>query len=226
MDFEKIASCANTIDSAIRDNTALKSIIVDASTAMMDDDSYETRQSIQEFLDLPLGDKKDIAIKKAFAAAMVVAKERNIISDLPDSGAEIGAIVDEGWARAKTAYQVGIGLLDSEAAIDHIVDLGESRLLAAIDLAFDSGLVNQVATEAIVKAAYAIPGIGPIIGPTAEACKPIIQSTLKVVEKPIKQVIKTGIHTVATTAKSIAHNAIDTVKSYASSVFSKISSWF
>lgn len=225
MDFEKIASCANTIDSAIRDNSALKSIIVDASAAMMDDDSYETRQSIQEFLDLPLGDKKDIAIKKAFAAAMVVGKERNIL-DLPDNGAEIAAIVDEGWARAKTAYQVGIGLLDPETAIDHIVDLEESRLVATIDLAFDSGLVNMVATEAIVAASYAIPGIGSIIGPAAEACKPIIQSTLKVVEKPIKQVIKSGIHTVATTAKSIAHKAIDTVKSYASSVVSKISSWF
>lgn len=224
MDFEKIASCANTIDSAIRDNAALKSIIVDASTAMMDDDSYETRQNIQEFLDLPLGDKKDIAIKKAFAAAMVVAKERNIISDLPDSGAEIAAIVDEGWARAKTAYQVGIGLLDPETAIDHIVDLGESRLVATIDSAFE--LVNDAAAEALVAAAYTIPGIGAIIGPAAAVCMPIIQSTLKNVEKPIKQAIKTGIHTVATTAKSIAHKAVDTVKSFASSIVSSIFSWF
>ena len=51
MDYEKIAEAANNIDKVIRDNQALKSLIVEASSVATGDQSQETRQSIQEFLE-------------------------------------------------------------------------------------------------------------------------------------------------------------------------------
>ena len=220
MDYEKIAEAANNIDKVIRENQALKSLIVEASSVVTGDQSQETRQSIQEFLDSPLGDKKEIVMEKAFAAAMVLAKERGLLPNLPESSHAIASIVDEGLTRVKANYQVGVGILDPEEAIDHIVDHAESRAIAFVDTAFESGIVREVATAGVVGLAYAIPEIGPIIGPIAENFSPIIKSVIASVEQPVREAIKTGIHVVATTAKTIAHKAIEGVKNVAKNIVS------
>ena len=223
MDYEKIAEAANNIDKVIRDNQALKSLIVEASSVVTGDQSQETRQSIQEFLDSPLGDKKEIVMEKAFAAAMVLAKERGLLPNLPEGSHAIASIVDEGLTRVKANYQVGVGILDPEVAIDHIVDHAESRAVTYVDAAFESGMISEVATAGVVRLAYAIPGIGPIIGPIAENYRPIIKSVIARVEQPVREAIKTGIHVVATTAKTIARKAIEEVKNVAKNIVSLLS---
>lgn len=222
MDYEKIAEAANNIDKVIRDNQALKSLIIDASSVVTGDQSQETRQSIQEFLDSPLGDKKEIVMKKAYAAAMVLAKERGLLPNLPEGSHAIASIVDEGLTRVKANYQVGVGILDPEVAIDHIIDHAESRAIAFVDTVFEPGIVREVATEGVVRLAYAIPEIGPIIGPIAENYRPIIKSVIARVEQPVREAIKTGIHVVATTAKTIAHTVVETVKNTAVIISKKL----
>ena len=213
MDYEKIALVANSIDNTIRENTALKSIIVETSSAMLGDQTDETRQSIQEFLDAPLGDKKEMIMKKAVAAAMVVAKDRGILPNLPDNGSAIAAVVDDTLTRAKVAYQVGTGILDVEDAIDTIIDHNEARAVAFVDKVFDSGMVNETVTNVLVKASYAIPEIGPVVGPIAEHCKPIIKSFVAKAEPYAREIIKEGINVVANTVKSIARTVVETAKS-------------
>ena len=181
MNYEKFADAAVALDNSIKDNVALKSFIVEASSAMMGDQSEETRQSIQDFLDAPMGDKKELIMKKAVAAAMVLANDKGLMP-VPARGAEIAAVVDE---------------------------------------AFDSGAVREVATDGLVKLAYMIPKIGPIVGPIAENYKPIIKAVISKVEKPVKEYIKTGIHYVSTTAKNIARAAVEKVKTAAVSVAKK-----
>lgn len=224
MDYEKFANAAVALDNSIRDNVALKSFLVETSSAMMGDQSEETRQSIQDFLDAPIGDKKELIMKKAVAAAMVLAKDKGLMP-APARGAEIAAVVDEGLTRAKVAYQVGIGVINPEKAIDTIVDHAESRAIAVVDKAFDSGAVREYATEGLVRLAYAIPEIGPIVGPIAENYKPIIKAVISKVEKPVKEAIKTGIHYVSTTTKNIARAAIEKAKTAAKSVAKKLVSW-
>lgn len=224
MDYEKFAKAAAAIDNSIRDNVALKSFLVETSSAMMGDQSEESRQSIQDFLDAPIGDKKELILKKAVAAAMALAKDKGLMP-APASGAEIAAVVDEGLTRAKVAYQVGLGIINPEKAIDTIVDHAESRAIAVVDEAFDSGAVREVATDGLVKLAYMIPKIGLIVGPMAEKYRPIIKTVVSKVEKPIKEAIKTGIHYVSTTAKSIARAAVEKAKTAAVSVAKKFVSW-
>lgn len=226
MDYKKIEEAANNIDKVIRDNQALKSLIIDASSLVTGDQSQETRQSIQEFLDSPLGDKKEIVMEKAFAAAMVLAKERGLLPNLPESSHAIASIVDEGLTRVKANYQVGVGILDPEKAIDHIIDHAESRAIAFVDTVFEPGVISEVVTEGVVKLAYVIPGIGPIIGPITENFRPIIKSVIACVEQPVREAIKTGIHVVATTAKTIAHKAIEEVKDFAGKICEKFNSLF
>ena len=225
MDYEKIAEDAKKSDNVVKDNVALKSVIVEASSMMMDDHSSETRRSIQEFLDAPLESKKDIAIKKAFAAAMVLAKDKGLIN-LPDNAGEIAAVIDEGLVRVKANYQVGAGILESEKAIDNIIDHAEARAIAYIDYAFDSGLVREFATEGVVRLAYSIPGIGPILGPIADNYRPIISNVISFVEEPVKSVIKTGIHLVSSYSKSAAHAVVEKAKSFAVNTAKKFVSWF
>lgn len=220
MDFEKLATAANVIDESIRENEALKSIIVETSSAMIGDQSDDTRQSIQDFLDAPLGDKKELAMKKAVSAAMILAKDKGILTTVSNTGAEIAALVDEGLTRIKANYQVGNGIIEPEVAIDNLVDHAESRALAYVDAAFDSGLVRETVVSGIVQLAYNIPAIGPVLGPAVQEFQPIIESFIAKVEKPVKNAIKTGIKYVATAAKSIAKSAVGKAKNVAKNIIS------
>ena len=226
MNYEKIATITHSIDNAIRDNVALKSAIVDTSSLLLDDASDETRQSIQDFLDAPLGDKKEIATKKAFAAAAVLAQEQGLLPTLPETAESIAAVVDDALTRVKTVYQVGMGILDPETAIDNIIDHATARATAYVDYAFDSGAVRTIAAEGIIKLTYCIPKIGPIVAPIVECNRPIIENTIKMVEEPAREIIKTGIHSVSSTAKNIAHTAIKEVKSFVKNFSRNIVSLF
>lgn len=221
MNYEKLATVADTIDNTIRENSALKSVLVETSAAILGDQTDETRQSIQDFLDSPMGDKKELIMKKAFAAATVVAQSQGLLQELPQTGSSIAALVDEGLTRVKTNYQVGTGILDPEKAIDTIIDHAEARTVAFIDKAFESGKISEVVTECAVKLTYAIPEIGPIVGPIAEHYKPIIKGVIEKVKPYAQEAIKAGIHTMVTTAKNVVHTVIKTAKTTAINVARK-----
>ncbi len=226
MDYEKFAETVQTIDNTIRDNAVLKTILAETAADMVGDESGETSQFVQDFLDAPLDDKKDVVMQKALSAAMVYAKDKGILPDLPDSGSEIAAIIDDSLTRVKTGYKVGLGILDPDVAVDVLVDHAESRVLAQVDQAFNSGMVNEVITEGIINVTYAIPGVGPVLGPTARFCKPIIKCVVAKAEPTVRNVIKTGIHKVSSTARSVAHSVVSSVKETARSLVSKFTSLF
>lgn len=218
MNFEKLATIANAIDNTIvaktydntiRANSVLKSVLVETPAAILGDQTDETRPSIQDFLDSPMGDKKELIMKKAFAAATVVAQSQGLLQELPQTGSSIAALVDEGLTRVKTNYQVETGILDPEKAIGTIIDHAEARAVAFIDKAFESGKISKFVTECAVKLTYAIPEIGPIVGPIAEHCKPIIKGVVEKVKPYAQEAIKAGVHVMATTAKKVVHTAIE-----------------
>ena len=215
MDYDKLSEAANKVEVAIRDNSSLKSVIIESSKDLISDVAGQARKSVQEFLDAPHGDKKEMVMKKALAAAMAVAKERDIITELPNTGAEIAAVIDEGLTYVKTNYQVGNLVLDACDAVDTLIDHAEARAVAVVDEAFKSGIVSKVATEGVVKLASAIPVIGPVLGPAVKRCKPIINAVIKRVEEPVRKVIVAGVRTVANFAKT-------TVREFANTISNKV----
>lgn len=225
MNYEKIALATQEFDGFIKNNSALKSIILDEPVAYDGEQNDETSQSIQEFLDSPLGDKKELYTKKIIAAATLIGKERGILTNLPNSAAAIAALVDEGMTRVKVNYLVGNGLLDVEKAIEHVIDHAESRTVAFVDKVFESGIISNMATEGLVSLVYAIPEIGPVIGPIAENYKPIIKNVIAKVEVPVRNAIKKGIHVIAETSKKVVHKAKEKLQVIANVLADKCMSW-
>ena len=233
MNYQKFSEAASQIENAIRTNEAVKAVIVEASGIVTGDESGETSKSVQEFLDTPLGDKKEMVMKKAYAAAVALAKDRGLLPNISNEPSAIAAVVDEGLAIAKTAFQVGAGKSIPEVAFDYLVDRAAARAKSYVDYAFDSGLVRDVVAKGVTNLAYAIPKFGPVIGPVVQNYQPIIKSAIACVEKPAKAVIKTGITAVAHVAKAAGRKAVETVGSavkksvsFASSAVSKVASWF
>lgn len=227
MDYQKFTEAASQIENAIRTNEAVKAVIVEASGIVTGDESGETRKSVQEFLDAPLGDKKEMAMKKAYAAAVALAKDRGLLPDIPAAPSAIAAVVDEGLGRVKVAYNVAVGKITPEEAFDYIVDLSAARAKSYVDYAFDSGLVREAVALGATRLAYAIPGIGPVIGPVVQSYQPLIKSVVARVEKPAKAVIKSGINAVANVAKAVGRKAVETLKtkvSFAAKAWSKVTS--
>lgn len=226
MDYEKIASGFNKLDNAIRDNASIQSVILEATSDIAEDQSAEKRPIIQSFLDAPMGDEKESVMKKAVAAAMVLAKDKGIITDVPNSSGAFAASIDDGMTRLKTCYQVGIGMIEPEEAIDSIVDHAETRAVAFVDYAFDSGIVRETVAEGVTKLAYLIPEIGPVVGPVVEHFKPVIKNLVARVEEPVKNFIKAGVRKVSTAVKKVAHTAVVKVKSIAGKIAKGIASLF
>ncbi len=226
MNIQKFAEAASQIENAIRTNEAVKAVIVEASGIVTDDESGETRKSVQEFLDAPLGDKKEMAMKKAYAAAVALAKDRGLLPDIPAESSVIAAVVDEALGRVKVAYNVAVGKITLEDAFDYLVDLSAARAKSYVDYAFDSGLVREAVALGATRLAYAIPYIGPVIGPVVQNCQPLIKSVVARVEKPAKAIIKTGINAVASVAKEVGHKAVKAVGSTVSKAWSKVTSIF
>jgi hypothetical protein len=233
MNIQKFAEAASQIDNAIRTNEAVKAVIVEASGIVTGDESGETRKSVQEFLDAPLGDKKEMAMKKAYAAAVALAKDRGLLPDIPEAPSAIAAVVDEGLGRVKVAYNVAVGKITPEEGFDYIVDLSAARAKSYVDYAFDSGLVREAVALGATRLAYAIPYIGPVIGPVVQSYQPLIKSVVARVEKPAKALIKTGINTVANVAKAVGRKVVETAGSvlkttvsFAAKAWSKVTSIF
>ena len=226
MDFEKFAAAASQIDNAIRTNEAVKAVIVEASGIVTGDESGETRKSVQEFLEAPLGDKKEMAMKKAYAAAVALAKDRGLLPDIPAAPSAIAAVVDEGLGRVKVAYNLAVGKITPEDAFDYVVDLAAARAKSYVDYAFDSGLVREAVALGATRLAYAIPYIGPVIGPVVQSYQPLIKSVVARVEKPAKAIIKTGINAVANVAKAVGRKVVKTVGNTVSKAWSKVTSIF
>lgn len=212
MDYLKFEEAASQIDNAIRANEAVKAVIVEASGIVTGDESEETRKSVQEFLDAPLGDKKEMAMKKAYAAAVALAKDRGLMPDIPAEPSAIAAIVDEGLGKVKIAYNVAVGKITPEDAFDYIVDRSAARAKSYVDFAFDSGLVREAVALGATRLAYAIPGIGPVIGPVVQSYQPLIKSVVARVEKPAKAFIKSGINAVANVVKAVGRKALERIK--------------
>lgn len=208
MDYEKLASDVQSMDNAVKDIVTIATSVDNIVTDFANDENRQSEKGIIDFLNAPIGDKADVVMRKAMAAAMVIAKEKGLIQDVPTNAAELAAVVDEGLTRVKTEYMVGMDLISPEKAVEVLVDGAEARAVTVIDMAFDSGAVNEFVTDGIVNLAGAI----PYVGPAAELCKPIISAVVAKVEPSVREAITTGVHYVADTAKSIARTAIDTIK--------------
>lgn len=210
MNVERINTASKALIQAVANDTTLNSVLfgVDVST----DSVKKLGQSkvLQEFLNSPIGDEKDTNVKKIVASAIHLAKQNDCLPfELSSSNPEeIAKMIDEGLTRVKVAYQSGCGMLDPIEVADVLIDKAASRIVALVDYAFESGMVNQ----ALTKGAVAVLTFLKV--PNVQAYAPIISNVISRVEKSAQNFIKKGINNIAQSAKTAVRKVTSSIKNF------------
>lgn len=166
---------------------------------------------VQEFLNLPMGDKKEIVLKKAFATAVTIAKDKSVLPFEVNSSEQIASLVDDGLTRMKVAYQTATGKMDAYQAVDALVDRVAVRVVGIADRVIEKGtpIVVDKLCKAMSKHPYTM------------ALVPFVKAAEKYIAPVAKAAVRVGVAAVVKAAKPILKKAVDTAKA----VGKKIMSW-
>ena len=166
---------------------------------------------VQEYLDLPVGDKKEVILKKAFATAVTIAKDKGVLPFEVNSSEQIASLVDDGLTRMKVAYQTATGKMDAYQAVDALVDRVAVRVVGIADRVIEKGtpIVVDKLCKAMSKHPYTM------------ALVPFVKAAEKYITPVAKAAVRVGVAAVAKAAKPILKKAVDTAKA----VGKKIMSW-
>ena len=166
---------------------------------------------VQEYLDLPVGDKKEVILKKAFATAVTIAKDKGVLPFEVNSSEQIASLVDDGLTRMKVAYQTATGKMDAYQAVDALVDRVAVRVVGIADRVIEKGTPIVVDKLCIAMSKH----------PYTMALVPFVKAAEKYIAPVAKAAVRVGVAAVAKAAKPILKKAIDTAKA----VGKKIMSW-
>lgn len=210
MNVERINTASKALIQAVTNDTTLQSVLLEGNVSIDNVKQFASSKVLQEFLDAPVGSEKDTQVKKLMATAIHIANQNDCLPfEVPSSDPiEIAKLVDEGLTRVKVAYQSGCGLLDPIEVADVLIDKAAARVVALVDHAFESGMVNQ----ALTKGSVALLTFLKV--PNAQAYAPIISNVISRVERPIQNFIKKGINYIAQSAKTTVRKVVTSIKSF------------
>lgn len=166
---------------------------------------------VQEYLDLPMGDKKEVILKKAFATAVTIAKDKGVLPFEVNSSEQIASLVDDGLTRMKVAYQTATGKMDVYQAVDALVDRVAVRVVGIADRVIEKGI--PIVVDKLCKAMSKHPNTMALV--------PFVKAAEKYIAPVAKAAVRAGVAAVAKAAKLILKKAVDTAKA----VGKKIMSW-
>lgn len=210
MNVERINTASKALIQAVTNNTTLQSVLLEGNVSIDNVKQFASSKVLREFLDAPVGSEKDTQVKKLMATAIHIANQNDCLPfEVPSSDPiEIAKLVDEGLTRVKVAYQSGCGLLDPIEVADVLIDKAAARVVALVDHAFESGMVNQ----ALTKGSVALLTFLKV--PNAQAYAPVISNVISRVERPIQNFIKKGINYIAQSAKTTVSKVVTSIKSF------------
>ena len=210
MNVERINTASKALIQAVTNNTTLQSVLLEGNVSIDNVKQFASSKVLQEFLDAPVGSEKDTQVKKLMATAIHIANQNDCLPfQLPSfDPIEIAKLVDEGLTRVKVAYQSGCGMLDPIEVADVLIDKAAARVVALVDHAFESGMVNQALTQGSVAL------LTFLEMPNAQAYAPIISNVISRVERPMQNFIKNGINYIAQSAKTVVRKVASSVKNF------------
>lgn len=200
---EEFQSYGDKLKNGLTDYVTLESTLLD-DTSVESDNKETPMGCMQEFIDASLVGDKDTAMKKLFAAGVVMANDAGVLPFelTDDSPAGIASMVDDGLTRAKTAYKVATGELTLEEAADTLIDHAAARLVAVTD-----NLLNK-SDQLVDMACNAISSTIPEVSTAAQAAKPFLKQAVKRVVPQIREEIHVGIKKMTQYAKEAARPII------------------
>lgn len=190
--------------------TALQSLLTGNELSAEELPLIREFKTVQEFLDLPINDKKEAILKKLFTSSIVLAKNKGILPfNVPDSPVEIASAVDEGLTQLKVAYQTAKGTLDSIEATDVLIDRLAVRTITVMDKVIEKGMPVVLDKFCMVMTKIYPPSITVV---------PVIKSAERYITVATKVVVRKGIYALAQAAKPIVQRTVTKVKSVARKV--------
>lgn len=241
MNYEESKSAfERKVDERISVLSALQSMVIGSELKDSEIEMIREFKSVQEYLDLPLNDSAENALKRAVVAAVVTANQLGVLT-LPDgctNAESVASIVDEGLTRIKTAYQVAKGILNPIDATEAVNDRMAVRVATVVEVVTDKleekakQLVDNLKEKAMPLADLAVEGVARVstvvcsfvekVFPPAKAVTPVIKRVIKFVSPMVKTAVKKGITFIAEAAKNVITKVATGIKSFAKRVIAKI----
>ena len=196
---EEFQTYGDNLKNSLTEYVTLESTILDGAS-IEGKDKATPMGCMQEFLDAALVGDKDTAMKKLFAAGIVMANDAGVLPFvLPDdSPIGIASLVDDSLTRVKVAYKVATGEIPAEEVVDTLIDHAAARAMAVADTVVDTVEAN---TDLICDAlSIAFPPATVAI----QFAKPIVKQVVTRVAPKVKELIHTGINKVSQVAKEVA----------------------
>lgn len=179
---EEFQAYGVNLKNSLTEYVTLESTVLDG-TSVEGEDKATPMGCMQDFLDASLVGDKDTAMKKLFAAGIVMANDAGKLPfELPDnSPAGIASMVDDSLTRVKVAYKVATGEIPLEEAADTLIDAAAARVTAIADNVIDTVATN---TDLICDAiSVAFPPAAEVI----QVAKPIIKHVVTRVAPKVKR---------------------------------------
>ena len=207
---ENYGNFVKKTNSAMSKMTALQTLMSGKELSREEVPLIKEFKIVKDFLESPLGDKKETMMKKAFAIAVTIANDKGVLPFPVKSPDQIAATVDDGLTRMKTAYQTSTGKIDVNQAIDVLVDRAADRAMVFADRAIDKGVpfVVDKLCEAMSK------------HPKTAALVPMLKAAEKYVTPKIKDAVRTGIKATAENVKTSLKRAVEEGKKVGRKIFS------
>ena len=214
---EEFQSYGDKLKNGLTDYVTLESTVLDG-TSVEGEDKATPMGCMQEFLDAALVGDKDTAMKKLFAAGVVMANDAGVLPfELPDdSPAGIASMVDDGLTRAKTAYKVATGEIALEEVADTLIDMEAAHVMTVTDLVLDH---PETSVELLCDAVSAV---YPPVAESVQMIKPIIKRVAKQVAPQAKEFIHAGINRISQFAKEAARPIIAKAREIGAKVKNRI----
>lgn len=190
--------------------SALQSLLLGEELGKEEVTSIREFESVKKFLDLPIGDKCEVVLKKMFAYSVIVAKNKGVLPfELPDSPVAIASLVDEGLTRLKVAYKTGKGELDVIEAADAMIDSLSVRIVTVADKVIDRGVPVLLDKLCMV--------MTKVYPPTA-VLVPYVKATEKYVNAAAKVLVHKGMGVITQAAKSVVRKVVSAGKKVAAKI--------
>ena len=193
----------NQVENSVIQMSALHSLLVGKELSKEELPFIKEFKCVKDFLEMPINDSKERNLKKMFAAAIVMAKEKGVLPfEMDTSSVAIASAIDEGLTRLKTGYQVATGELDAIEAADILIDKATARIIAIVDKAIDHimPIVVDKLCQVLVKK-Y----------PTATTVVSIIKRTERYITVATTAVARKCIRAMAGTAKTVVRKMTEKV---------------
>ena len=154
---------------------------------------------MQEFMELPVNDPKEKALKKVIAAAMVTAADKDLLPfPVPKNASSIASVVDEGLTYLKVAYKMEQGEINPTVATDTIINHGIARAVSVV-----KKVASKVVDKVVPVVANVVVDAVSTVFPPVQLVKPFVQRAVPYVSQAVKTAVHAGIQTFAEKAKPV-----------------------